>query len=268
MNCTRCQTNMHKNGTRNGKQRWKCGSCGYEKQESKRVSNSPIIIDSGNVLVLSDLHLPFEHRNALSFVCKVRDKYKCDVIIGIGDFFDFHAINFHEHNPDGYSSGQELDEATIKVQKWIKEFPSIYQIEGNHGALPFRRAKSHGLSRRLMKSYNEVFGLPDEWIWSDWYEKDGVRYEHGDGRGGRYAYVNWAADNMQSTVTGHFHSTAGISYGASNKQLYFGMGVGCLIDRHSYAMEYGKKNARKPILSCGVVLDNGRLPILETMDLS
>lgn len=269
MKCSRCQTNMHKNGTRDGLQRFKCGSCGYEKQERKKSLSSgvsPVITEKGNVLIISDLHLPFEHRNALSFVCRVRDKYKCDVVIGIGDFFDMHALSYHEHDPDGYSLGDELDEATSKAQMWIKEFPKVYQIDGNHSSLPFRKAKSHGFSKRLMKTYNEIFDLPDTWYWSEWYEKDGVRYQHGCGKSGKYMHLNWAVDNMQPTVTGHGHSNAGVDYKATNKQLVYGMGVGCLIDRHSYSMEYGKNFGNKPILSCGVVLDDGKLPILETME--
>lgn len=44
------------------------------------------------------------------------------------------------------------------------------------------------------------------------------------------------------------------------------MQVGCGIDRNSYAMAYGK-NFPKPFISCAVVLNDGKTPILEPMEL-
>ena len=45
------------------------------------------------------------------------------------------------------------------------------------------------------------------------------------------------------------------------------MNVGCGIDRTAYAFEYGKAMTKKPIIGSGLVLDNGRLPIIELIDL-
>lgn len=42
------------------------------------------------------------------------------------------------------------------------------------------------------------------------------------------------------------------------------MQVGCGIDKTSYAMAYGK-NFRKPIISCGVVIEGN--PYIEMMNL-
>ena len=226
-----------------------------------------IIKEKGNVLVISDAHLPFTHKKALDFVCRTRDTYKCDVVIGIGDFFDCHAISYHEKDPDGDSCGVEMDKATFMASKWVKEFPTVYQIIGNHTDLLYRKAKTHGLSKKMIRTFNEAFGLPNTWMWDDEYEKDGVRYQHGTGKSGKYAYMNWATDNMQSTVTGHTHSSGGIGFTATNRQRVFGMGVGCLIDKKSYAMSYGKHFAKKPLLACGVVLDDGEQPVFVPMKL-
>jgi hypothetical protein len=81
-----------------------------------------------------------------------------------------------------------------------------------------------------------------------------VLYEHGTGSSGVYAHKARALNNMQSTVIGHHHSNFGVEYIASNDKLIFGMGVGCGVDRKSYAMAYGKHSPRKPILGCGVVM--------------
>ena len=40
------------------------------------------------------------------------------------------------------------------------------------------------------------------------------------------------------------------------------MQVGCGVDRRSYAMAYAKHFAKSYKLSCGVVLENGTLPMV------
>lgn len=224
-----------------------------------------IIKKKGNVLVLSDLHFPFNHKKAFDHCRKIRDKYDCRVIIDIGDMFDLHAINYHEKIPDYSFVGKELDDAYLEVSKWKKEFPEVYHVYGNHSSLVSRKANTAGLSKRMIKSLNEIFDLPDTWYWADEWEKDDVRYFHGLGKSGKYAYLDWARDNMQSSVSGHTHLSAGIGWIACSYKLIFGLGVGCLIDHKSYAMEYNKFLPHKPILGCGVVLNNGTLPIFEPM---
>jgi hypothetical protein len=46
----------------------------------------------------------------------------------------------------------------------------------------------------------------------------------------------------------------------------FGMQVGCGIDHESYAMAYAKYG-KKPAIGCGVVLNNGKLPVNLLMEL-
>jgi hypothetical protein len=73
-----------------------------------------------------------------------------------------------------------------------------------------------------------------------------------------HGHIQAAIDNRQSTVIGHIHSVSGVEYIANNKDTIYGMNVGCLIDRHAYAFDYGKDFKLKPILSCGVTTDRGR----------
>ena len=50
-----------------------------------------------------------------------------------------------------------------------------------------------------------------------------------------------------SVVMGHVHSVAGIHWGAGPEQRWFGMDVGCLIDRRAWQFAYGKHMKKKPI---------------------
>jgi hypothetical protein len=68
-----------------------------------------------------------------------------------------------------------------------------------------------------------------------------------------------------STVSGHCHSIANINWLAGPNTRLFGMNVGCGIDINHIAMSYGSNYLKKPIVSCGVVIDGH--PYLELMDL-
>ena len=69
------------------------------------------------VLVISDLHIPYHHKDSFKFLEEVKKQFRPDTVINIGDLLDFHAISFHEHNPDLPSIGDELTVA----KSYIKE---------------------------------------------------------------------------------------------------------------------------------------------------
>jgi hypothetical protein len=58
-----------------------------------------------------------------------------------------------------------------------------------------------------------------------------------------------------STVQGHFHEKAQISYQSTPERLIFDMHVGCLADDNSLALGYNKINPRRPIVSVGVIIN-------------
>jgi len=74
------------------------------------------------ILVISDMHIPYHHKDSIKFLKEIKKQFKPDRIINIGDSLDFHAISMHDSNPDLYSAGQELTEA----RKYIKELESIF----------------------------------------------------------------------------------------------------------------------------------------------
>jgi hypothetical protein len=53
-------------------------------------------------------------------------------------------------------------------------------------------------------------------------------------------------------------------YSAGKTNRLFAMQLGCGVDDKSYAMAYGRFFDKMHI-NCGVVLDNGKLPIIEYM---
>lgn len=207
------------------------------------------------VLVIADNQEPFGHQDYLSFLIAVSKKYNTGVVVHVGDEVDKHALGDWDHDPDGYSAGDELKAAIKRLKGYYKAFPKVLVCESNHTARAFRKAFKAGIPRAYLKDYREFLEAPKGWDWKDKWEIDGVVYKHGLGYSGRNGAINAAMDEMKPTVIGHLHADAGILYWANQEVLLFGMNVGSGIDRKSYAFEYGKHLRRKPILSCGVVID-------------
>ncbi len=216
-------------------------------------------------LVISDLHCPFQHRDALDFLDAVKTKYRPTSVVCIGDEADMHAMSDYTHNPDGYSAGDELRAARKELRKLYSIFPNVMSCTSNHTARPFRRAEKFGIPRDFLRSYSEFLEAPTGWSWADKWEINGVLYEHGEGVTGQNGALKAASQNMQNTVIGHIHSFAGIAYSANPKHLIFGMNVGWLGDKDAYAFAYGKTMRTKPVVSTGLVVDG--IPILIPMTL-
>jgi len=218
-----------------------------------------------NVLVFSCTHIPFERPGYLEFLQKIKKKYNCKRIICNGDLVDEHGLSFHDHDPDGYSAGLEGSVAKRTLKSWIKAFPEMVLVIGNHDARPMRVARKSGIPNRAIKTLNEMWDLPDSWQWAFKIQLNGVIYKHGGG--GKYPYANAAYNHSMSCVTSHAHSVMGISYHANEEKKWWGMGIGSGLNDKTYAMEYGRDFDRKSIIGCGVVLNQGKTPILELMDL-
>lgn len=220
-----------------------------------------------NVGVIGDTHFPFTHTAYLNFCYETFNRFGVTDIVHIGDLVDNHAISYHESDPDGYSPGDEADEAQIHIRMWTDVFPEVKMCIGNHDRLPDRKRQTVGLPQRFIKKFEEAWNLPKGWTVDYSFKIDGVKYIHGTGNSGMYAHINAAIKHMTPLVMGHTHSYAGVDMRASEDKMIWGLGVGCGVDRHSYAAAYGKELPNKPILSCGIVLDNGRVPMLIPMNM-
>ena len=214
-----------------------------------------------NILIIGDIHAPFELKGYFEFCKETYKKYNCNKVIFIGDVIDCHASSYHEEDPDGMSAGDELDKAIKDVARWYKEFPVADVLIGNHDRIVMRKAFSSKIPARWIKSYNEVLGTPG-WNWSDRVVYNDVQYVHGEGGTARTK----AKNDMQSTVQGHIHTQAYCEHLVGRKFRVFGLQTGCGVDGNSYAAAYAK-NFKKQAIGCAVVLDNGKQPINVLMEL-
>ena len=223
-----------------------------------------------NRLVVGDIHLPYTHKNYLSFVKSIYNKYNCNAVSMTGDLIDNHFASFH-HTSTETDGKYELTMAIEEVKKWHEVFNNdtvpygITITLGNHDLIIARKVEDVGIDKRWVRTLNEVLGCPD-WVFEEQFLHDNVLYTHGTGCSGKgiiKRVQNWG----YSMVQGHIHTQAFIDYTASLNDLKFGAQIPNGINYKSFAYGYAKFHTAKPILGCAVILDNGKLPILELMPL-
>jgi len=207
------------------------------------------------ILVISDLHIPYHHKDSLKFLTEINKEYKPDFVINIGDCLDFHAISMHDHNPDLFSAGHELKEAKKYIKELENLFPKVIEVDSNHSSLVYRRALKYGMSREFLKDYGEFLGTK-KWKWVDdltliLSNKQKCFFTHG-----RSSDILKVSQTMgMSAVQGHYHTKFLISWWANPDNLFFAMNVGCLIDQKNMAFSYAKNFRTRFILGCGIILD-------------
>jgi len=207
------------------------------------------------ILVISDMHLPYHHKDSIQFLKEIKKEFKPDFIVNIGDLLDFHAINMHTHDPDLYSAGMELDKAKEYIKQLEDLFPEVTEVDSNHSSLVYRRALKYGMSKQFLKPYGEFLGTR-KWKWVDdltltMSNKQRCFFTHG-----RSADVLKVSQTMgMSAVQGHYHTKFLISYWANPDNLFFAMNVGCLINQKSMAFSYAKNFKTRFILGCGIIIN-------------
>ena len=207
------------------------------------------------ILVISDLHIPYHHKDAFAFLKEIKKQFKPDFIVNIGDLLDFHAMSMHDHDPDLPSPGDELTKAKEYVHELESIFPEVIEVESNHSSMVYRRALKSGMSRMFLRTYGEFLGTK-KWTWQDDLtitlpNKQRCFFTHG-----RAADILKVSQTMgMNAVQGHYHTKFLISWWANPDNLFWGMNVGCLINQKSLAFAYAKNFKTRFILGCGMIID-------------
>ena len=223
-------------------------------------------LDNSCILNISDLHAPYNHKDAIDFLAHLKDKYKPTRVILLGDEADMHALSYHEKDPSLHSASHELEAAKKVIAKLYKLFPEADILESNHGSLVWRKAKTHGIPRQYIKSYNEVLGVGEGWKWHPDMmvilpSGEKVYYHHGKSADAIKVSQQYGC----SYVCGHYHESFGIKYWSTPTGLHFAVNSGCLVDRKSLAFAYANNNMKRPIIGTSLIVDSH--PVLEVMEL-
>ena len=214
--------------------------------------------DESRVLVVGDLHSPFDLDSYFDHCVEVYERYNCNRVVFIGDVIDNHYSSYHETDANGMGGGQELELAIKRLERYYHRWPDAHVTVGNHDRIIMRKAQSGGVPKEWIKDYQEVLRTPG-WKYVTDVEIDGVLYIHGEAGTAKTK----ARADMRSTVQGHLHTQAYTEYFVGANSRVFGTQVGCGIDAKSYAMAY-MKVGKKPAIGCAVVL-GGKTAINELM---
>lgn len=232
----------------------------YQKSGSKEHENQ-------RILLVSDMHLPYEHQDTLPFLAYLKAKYKPTRVICLGDELDKHSLSFHSHDPDLASPSDELARALPMIKQLKKMFTKMDILESNHGSLAYRRAKANGIPRGYLKSYNDVLGVDSDWVWH--YEMT-ITLPNGNKvylHHGKAADIKKLSTSLgMCAVSGHYHQTFKVDYWANSLGLYWGMNVGCLIDDKSLAFAYNNCNLHRPLIGTGLIVDSQPVLVPLLMD--
>ena len=209
------------------------------------------------ILVISDLHAPHMHQDAVDFLAAIKKKYKPTRVILSGDEVDNHALSFHDSDPDLDSAGTELEKAVLSLMPLYELFDKAEVLESNHGSLIMRKALAHGFPRAIFKGYREILQAPKGW---SWHFDISVRLPNGTDCYFHHSKGANVKRNSQamgaSFVQGHHHSGFEIQYWGNPNALLFGMTVGCLVDPKSLAMAYNKNTLCRPVIGCAVIVNS------------
>ena len=231
----------------------------------KRFNRSvKVNYDNSRILLISDLHIPYHHKDAIAFLAHLKKKYKPTRVICLGDELDKHALSYHDSDPDLKSAGDELKESLPIIAELYKMFPVMGIIESNHGSLVWRKAKTHGIPRHYIKSYNDVLGVGEGWTWHpdlvvDLPDGNRCYIHHGKSNN----VVRLSQQMGMSAVQGHYHEILSASYWGNPNGLHWGLQAGCLIDDESYAFSYNNVNLKRPVIGTALIINS--LPVLEPL---
>ncbi len=220
--------------------------------------------DNSRILVISDMHIPYQHPDMLEFLEYLTNKYNPTRIISTGDELDKCALSYHENDADLPSAGDELKNSIPIIQKLFKMFPKMDILESNHGSLIWRKAKTHGIPRHYIKSYNDVLGVDDGWKWSfdltiDLPNGQKCYFHHGK----TSDVVKLSQQMGMNAIQGHYHESFSCNYWGNSTGLYWAVQSACLIDDESLAFSYNNVNIKRPVIGTVVIIDSQ--PILEPL---
>lgn len=212
---------------------------------------------NSRVLVISDLHAPYYHRDTVSFLEAIKELFKPDRVILTGDEADYHCLSFHDSDPDlPFSPSSELEKTIEHLKPIYEMFPKADILESNHGSMAYRKGKHHGIPRHILKDYRDVLEAPKTW---NWHPELIVKLS--DGRDCYFTHGK-SSDGLKlsqsmgmNTVQGHFHQQASVKYFNSPRGVIWSLIAGCMIDDKSLAFSYNKLQVNRPMLSCAIILD-------------
>lgn len=210
---------------------------------------SPLPYDSSafvKILLQPDMHVPYHNPRAPELLYRVAEHTKPDVLVVLGDHFDFFAVSDHQKDPkQRMDMAWEIAEGDKVLQGYdnLGVFKRKIFCEGNHEQRLTRYVANKGgdVYRMLAPaglieahSLPKVLGLRErgwEWIpYKDFGRIGGLHFTHDVDRAGKTAHENAQADFETSSIIGHTHQLRLMVRGNAHGKWHTGAMVGWLGD--------------------------------------
>lgn len=212
---------------------------------------------SKKVLVLGDTHFPFCHLDSLNLVYAIAEATQPDVIIQVGDLYDFFAHSRFPRSLKTFNPFEEMEIGREQAKKmWetlAKLVPgaALHQLLGNHDVRPLKRIiETYPEGEPFIEFYKwyEFAGVNLQKDYRDPLIVDGVFYQHGhSSRLGAHRDHNHA-----NTVVGHTHR-GGVAYRRIAEKTLWELNAGYLGDCESKALSYTQSRVTQWTLGVGFV---------------
>lgn len=225
------------------------------------------------ILVISDLQIPFEHSKALKFCTYLKKSYNVpdENVLCVGDETDqYHASDYPKDPNAELSAYNEFEITRERLRQWAEVFPLMKIAISNHGMRWLKKATNAQIPSQVLKSYQDIFKTPEGWQWKEEWRFYSLphpfRMIHGMGYSGINGHRNAALDAQISTIIGHLHSHAAVSWiETAGGARMWAVNTGCLINIQAFAFQYEKYNRIRPQLGATIILDGGKFPIFHPL---
>jgi|DEB0MinimDraft_4_1074332.scaffolds.fasta_scaffold37977_1 predicted phosphodiesterase len=215
--------------------------------------DSPVIVKGRKVLVLSDIHVPFQDKDALILALEYGKKVGIDALYLNGDIMDAYQISRFLRDPRQKNFKEELM-ITRELLKTFREYfgdkVEIYYKVGNHDFRydQYMRSKApelYGIMEFSLENMLNLKSLNIHFVKNKEWAKIGnliVAHGHEAGRG----FTNPVSasrgiflKSVQTILIGHYHQPSSYTNNTWDGSPITTWSTGCLCDLHP---EYAPKN--------------------------
>lgn len=197
-------------------------------------------------IVCPDVHVPYQHKQAVECLIRVCKTLRPDFFINLGDLHDFYQLSRFDKDPSRKTT--VADDCT-EVRKFLYKIDGVLPvkcrkvfIEGNHEIRLQKYIWQHGMDLgKMIPSLGEYIHLPqlgwDHIKYGKLFQLGNVLYMHGD-RCGINVSLNMIRKYGMNVVHGHDHG-AGIRYFNNAQQRVWSLNTGHLSDIDQQEYIYG-----------------------------
>jgi predicted phosphodiesterase len=214
---------------------------GLPESEEKPSVIYKMPIANNNILVLSDVHLPYQNNKALTLALDYGKKENINTILLLGDIMDMHKASFHEQDPKKRDLAYEFELCRNFLDVLQKAFPlaKIFFKEGNHEMRweRYLRVKAPVILDMQEFRLQTILRLGERgitWIANNQVMKIGKLYAiHGNeykGSGGINAARTLWLRSGESTICGDKHKTQTMLKTNISGKVHGTFVIGCLCE--------------------------------------